>query len=63
MQEGSVLIYSGCRLGTPVALCAVEIQGGDAVVAIGTFEGSAAVQRFGGVISHSFILVSIPNDG
>jgi len=52
-----MLIYRGCRLGAAVPIRAVEIQGGDAVLAEGAFERDAAVHRFGGVISHIFMVV------
>ena len=55
-----MLIYRCCRLRAAVALCAVEIEGGDAMRAEGAFERGAAVRRLGCVISHSFIVVLLP---
>ena len=52
-----MLIDHGCRLGATVAVRAVEIEGGDAMRAEGTGECGPAVHRFGGVISHIFIVV------
>ena len=47
-----MLIYHSCRLRAAVTSCAIEIEGGDAVLAEG-----AAVGRFGCVISHISIVV------
>ena len=52
-----MLIYHCCRLGAAVATRAVEIEGGNAVLAEGAFECGAAIHRFGCVISHTFIVV------
>jgi hypothetical protein len=52
-----MLIDHGCRLRAAVAVRAVEIEGADAVLAEGTFERGAAVQRFGCVVSHTFSVV------
>ena len=52
MEFRSVLIDCRCRLGTPVALGAVKVEGGDGVLAVNTFERDAAVQRIGGVVTH-----------
>jgi hypothetical protein len=62
VQKGRMLINSGSRLGAAIALCAVEIQCGHAMLAVRTFEGGPAVQRFGGVISHVFIVVLQPGE-
>jgi hypothetical protein len=55
-----MLIYRCCRLRAAVALCAVEIEGGDAMLAEGAFECGATVRRLGCVISHIFIVVLLP---
>lgn len=55
-----MLIYRGRRLRAAVPIRAVEIQGGDAMLAEGAFERDAAVHRFGCVISHTFIVVLLP---
>jgi len=52
-----MLIYHSCRLRAAVTSCAIEIEGGDAVLAEG-----AAVGRFGCVISHISIVV-LPRSG
>jgi hypothetical protein len=52
-----MLIDHGCRLASTVAMRAVEIEGGDAMLAEGTCECGPAVHRFGSVISHIFIVV------
>ena len=52
-----MLIDNRRRLRAAVAICAVEIKGGDAMLAEGTFERGAAVHRFGRVISHIFSVV------
>jgi hypothetical protein len=57
MQKGSMLIYHCCRLRATVAIRAVEIESGDAMLAEGAFECGAAIHRFGCVISHIFIIV------
>jgi hypothetical protein len=54
MQQGHMLIDRRCRLRAAVAIGAVEIEGGDAMLAVGTFECVAAIHRFGCVISHIF---------
>ena len=42
----------------------VEIEGGDAMLAVSAFECGAAIHRFGCVISHIFIVVeSLPRNG
>jgi hypothetical protein len=52
-----MLIYQRSRLGATVAVQDVEIEGGDAMFAERTCECDPAVHRFGGVISHIFIVV------
>ncbi len=52
MQQGHMLIDRRCRLRAAVAIGAVEIEGGDATLAVSTFECGAAIHRFGCVISH-----------
>ena len=49
-----MLIDRCCRLRATVAISAVEIEGGDAMLAVSTFENGAAIHRFGRVISHIF---------
>ena len=49
-----MLIDRRCRLRATVAISAVEIEGGDAMLAVSTFENGAAIHRFGRVISHIF---------
>jgi hypothetical protein len=49
-----MLIDRRCRLRATVAISAVEIEGGDAMLAVSTFENGAAIHRFGCVISHIF---------
>ena len=55
-----MLIDHGRRLSTTIALCAVEIQRGYAMLAESALEGGAAIHRFGCVISHIFIVVLLP---
>ena len=57
MQRSSMLIDHGCRLRAAVAIRDVEIEGADAMLAEGAFEGRAAIHRLGCVISHIFIVV------
>jgi hypothetical protein len=52
-----MLIDHCCRLGATVAIRAVELEGSDAMLAEGTCERGPAVDRFGCVISHIFIVV------
>jgi hypothetical protein len=47
-------------LGAAVAVRAVEVESGDGVFAERAFESSAAIQRFGCVISHFSIVVLSP---
>jgi hypothetical protein len=54
MQQGHVLIDRRCRLHAAVAISAVEIEGGGAMLTVSTFECGAAIHRFGCVISHIF---------
>ena len=49
-----MLIYHCCCLRAAVSIHAVEIEGGDAMLAEGACEGGAAIHRFGCVISHIF---------
>lgn len=49
-----MLIDRCCRLGAAVAIGGVEIQSSDAMLAKCALECSAAIQRFGCVISHVF---------
>jgi hypothetical protein len=49
-------IYRCCRLRAAVAIGAVEIECGDAMLAEGAFECGAAVHWLGSVISHIFIV-------
>jgi hypothetical protein len=49
-----MLIDRRCRLCAAVAISAVEIEGGDAMLAVSAFECGAAIHRFGCVISHIF---------
>jgi hypothetical protein len=55
-----MLIYHCCRLRAAVAIGAVEIKSGDGMLTEGAFECGAAIQRFGCVISHIFIVVLLP---
>jgi hypothetical protein len=52
-----MLIYRCCRLCAAVAIRALEIEGGDAMLAEGSCEGGAAIHRFSCVISHLFMVV------
>jgi hypothetical protein len=47
-----MLVYGGCGLGPAIARRAIKIEGGNTMLAVGTFERNAPVERFGGVISH-----------
>jgi hypothetical protein len=60
MQCRSVLIHYCRSLGAAVSDRAVEIQRVDAMLAERAFECGAAAHRFGGVISHIFIVVLLP---
>ena len=55
-----MLINYCCRLRAAVAIRAVEIEAGDAMLAESAFECGAAIHRFGCVISHIFIVVLLP---
>jgi hypothetical protein len=54
MRYESMLIDRRCRLGTTVAVRDLKIEGGDSMLAEGTFERRTAIHRFGCVISHIF---------
>jgi len=58
MRFSGMLIHRFCRLGTPVAIRAVEVQRADAVFAGNALERNATVHRFGCVVSHMSILVA-----
>jgi hypothetical protein len=47
-----VLIHDGCRLGTAVASKAVEIVGGDVMLAENAFEANSTTERFGCIVAH-----------
>jgi hypothetical protein len=49
-----MLIDRPCGLRAAVAISAVEIEGGDAMLAVSTFECGTAIHWFGCVISHIF---------
>lgn len=49
-----MLINDRGRLSAAIAIHAVEVKRGDAVLAESTLERRATVHRFGRVISHSF---------
>ena len=51
-----MLIDYSCCLGAPIAVCAAEIEGGDAMLAEVALERGTTVQWFGCVISHIFIV-------
>jgi hypothetical protein len=55
-----MLIDRRCRLRAAVAICAVEIEGGDAKLAEGAFECGAAPYRRGYVISHTLTVAFLP---
>jgi hypothetical protein len=55
MQRRSVTVHHCCRSDAAVAIRAVEIQCVDATLAEG-----AAIDRFGCVISHLIIVVTLP---
>jgi hypothetical protein len=57
MQQGSVLVDHCGRLRAAIAIRAAEIESRNAMLTEGAFECGTAIDRFGGVISHSFILV------
>ena len=52
-----MLIYRCCRLRAAVAMRAVEIESGDAMLAEGAFECGDAIHRLDSVISHIFMVV------
>lgn len=47
-----MLVYGGCGLGPAIARGAIKIEGGNAMLAIGTFELNAPIEGLSGVISH-----------
>jgi hypothetical protein len=57
MQRGSMLVDHRSRLSAAIAICAVEIEGGDAMLTEGALERGAAIHLFGCVISHISIVV------
>ncbi|MGA7382570.1 MAG: hypothetical protein WBX03_17095, partial [Terriglobales bacterium] len=63
MQASSMLINGGGCLCAAVAIGVVEIESGDTVLAESAGEGDAAVRRFRGVISHTFIVVLLTAAG
>ena len=52
MRFSGMLLHRFCRLGTPVAIRAVEVQCADAMFAGNTLERDATVHGFGCVMSH-----------
>ena len=50
-------------MGAAVAFRVIEIHGGDRVLAENAVERNAAVQRLGGVVAHTFIVVFPPETG
>jgi hypothetical protein len=54
-----MLIYHCYRLRAAVAIGAIDIEGGDAMLAEGAFE-CGAVHRFGCVIPHVFTVALLP---
>jgi hypothetical protein len=63
MQFFGMLIYGRRCLGAAVAFRVIEIHGGDRVLAENAVERNAAVQRLGGVVAHTFIVVFPPETG
>jgi hypothetical protein len=57
MSNSGVLVECHCRLGAKVAICALELPRGNAMLTTGTLEQGTALHRFGRVASHSSILV------
>jgi hypothetical protein len=57
MGQGNMLVDRCCGLRAAIAVQAAEIESGHALLAEGAFECSAAVDRFGCVISHIFSVV------
>ncbi len=57
MQLSDMIIDSSSSLRAPVALGVIEIKGVDSEFANGAFERDTAVQRFGGVVAHTLIIV------
>src|ERR1700676_4545962 len=62
-QRGRMLIDHHRRLRAAIAISEVEIECGNAMLAMGAFEGSAAIHRFSCVISHIFIIVLLLGPG
>ena len=60
MQQRSMLIDDCGRLGAAIAIHAVEVKRGDAVLAESALERGAAIHRFGRVVSHSFNCSPLP---
>ena len=52
-----MLIYHRCRLRAAFAICAIEIHGGDPMLAERAFESGTAADRCGYIISHT---VTVP---
>ena len=52
MSSRGVLVECHCGLGAKVAIRALELPRGDAMLTTGAFEERTAVHRFGRVISH-----------
>jgi hypothetical protein len=55
-----VLVHQCSRLGTAIAIQAIEIEGGNAIVAKCAFECNTTIHRFGCVMSHPSVLVLPP---
>ena len=60
MQCRGGLVHYSCRLSPAVAIRAVEIFGGDAMLTEDALECGAAIHRFGCVMSHIFMVVPLP---
>ena len=60
MQRSSMLINHCCRLRAAVAIRAVEIERGDAVLTEGAFGRGAAARRRDYVISHTVTVPLLP---
>jgi hypothetical protein len=58
MRFSGMLIHRFCRLRTPVAIRAVEIQCANAMFAGNTLERDATVHGFGCVMSHNIIVAA-----
>ena len=57
MQFLRMLIHCSCRLGTAIALGAIEIPRSDGVLTESALEGYLAIDPSRGVVAHSFIVV------